>query len=232
MVMSESARDKSTWRTDGLEGTVYKRDFWSQENLNYSRPHFRMEKIARLINQLARGRECKLLDVGCGPATLMSLLRPNIEYFGIDIAIHDPQPNLIEVDFLEDPISFNGRRFDIIVAQGVFEYVGRLQSQKFAEIAELLTEDGIFVVSYVNFDHRQKQVFKPYSNVQPFSKFRTSLAEHFRVLRFFPTSYNWGHWEPGRKLLKAANINIRFKIPLIDHRLAVEYILICSARKL
>ena len=115
-----------------------------------------MEKAARLINKLARGQERTLLDVGCGPATLRSLLEPNIQYHGIDIAIHDPAPNLIEADFLEAPIKFDDKRFDIILAQGVFEYVGNFQSQKFAEIAQLLNEDGIFVVSYVNFDHRQQ----------------------------------------------------------------------------
>lgn len=44
--------------------------------------------------------------------------------------------------------------FDIILAQGIFEYVGRFQPQKFAEIAQILNEDGKFIVSYVNFNHR------------------------------------------------------------------------------
>jgi hypothetical protein len=41
----------------------YKKDFWSKESLTYSQPHYRLEKSARLINRLARGRECTLLDV-------------------------------------------------------------------------------------------------------------------------------------------------------------------------
>ena len=191
-----------------------------------------MEKAARLINRLARGQERTLLDVGCGPATLRSLLKPNIQYHGIDIAIHDPAPNLIEADFLEAPIKFDDKRFDIILAQGVFEYVGNFQSQKFAEIAQLLTKDGIFVVSYVNFDHRHKDVYWPYSNVQPFNDFRRSLAENFKIRRFFPTAYNWNHWEPGRKILRAANMHINVNIPIIGPVLAVEYFLVCSAREL
>ena len=59
----------------------------------------------------------------------MPLLHPNIQYYGIDIAIHDPAPNLIEADFLEAPIRFDGKRFDMVVAQGVFEYVGNLQTR-------------------------------------------------------------------------------------------------------
>ena len=161
----------------------------------------------------------------------MSLLKPNIRYHGVDIAIQKPAPNLLEADFLETPIRFGDKRFDIILAQGVFEYVGKFQSQKFAEIAQLLNKDGIFVVSYVNFDHRQKDVYWPYSNVQPFNDFRSSLAEIFEIRRYFPTSYNWNHWEPGRKLLRAANMHINVNIPVIGPALAVEYFFICSPRK-
>lgn len=226
--MSEPASDKGTVPGDAEGGELYKKDFWSEENLKYTRPHLRMEKVARLVNGIARGQERTLLDVGCGPATLMSLLGSNIRYYGIDIAIHDPAPNLIESDFLEEPIRFDDRRFDIVVAQGVFEYVGTFQSQKFAEIAQILNEDGIFVVSYVNFDHRHKDVYWPYSNVQPFDDFRRSLAEHFKILRFFPTSYNWHHWEPSRKLVRSVNMHINLNIPIIAPVLAVQYLLICS----
>ena len=51
-------------------GAVYKRDFWADENTKYARPHYRMLKVARLVNRLAVGKDCRLLDVGCGPATL------------------------------------------------------------------------------------------------------------------------------------------------------------------
>lgn len=229
--MNDSASNKGTVPEDGAGNTLYKKDFWDEENLKYSRPHYRMEKAARLINRLAQGQQRTLLDVGCGPATLRSLLKPNIQYYGIDIAIHDPAPNLIESDFLEEPVRFNDKRFDIVIAQGVFEYVGNFQSQKFAEIAQLLNKDGIFVVSYVNFDHRHRDVYWPYSNVQPFKDFRRSLAQHFKILRYFPTSYNWNHWEPGRKLVRAANMHINVNVPVIGPVLAVEYFLICSARK-
>jgi cyclopropane fatty-acyl-phospholipid synthase-like methyltransferase len=228
--MSDPASDKGTGSGNDI-GAVYKKDFWREENLKYSRPHYRMEKAARLINRLARGQERTLLDVGCGAATLMSLLEPNIQYHGIDIAIHEPTPNLIESDFLEDTIQFNGQRFDIVLAQGVFEYIGKLQSAKFAEIAQLLDKSGIFVMSYVNFDHRHRNVYWPYSNVRPFKDFRGSVAEHFKILRLFPTSYNWNHSEPSRKLVRSANMHLNVNIPIISPVLAVEYFLICSARE-
>lgn len=49
---------------DGNE-QVYKRDFWSKENLKFAQPHFRLEKAARIVNKVAQGKECDLLDVGC-----------------------------------------------------------------------------------------------------------------------------------------------------------------------
>src|ERR1700749_4654155 len=102
----------------------YKRDFWINENKKHVPAHYRLQKSARIINALAGREDLDLLDVGCGPATLMRLLRPNIHYHGIDIAIHDEVPNLVECDFLEKPISFGGKQFDIVAALGVFEYMG------------------------------------------------------------------------------------------------------------
>jgi SAM-dependent methyltransferase len=161
---------------------------------------------------------------------LASLLRPNIQYYGIDIAIHQPAQNLIEADFSEEPIQFADKRFDIVLAQGVFEYMGNVQDQKFAEIASLLRDGGIFIVSYVNFDHRKKSVYWPYSNVQNLNDFRQSLTAHFDIHKVIPTSHNWNHSEPGRRLVKAVNMHINMDIPVISRALAVEYFFICSSR--
>lgn len=209
---------------------LYKHDFWIEENQKHVPAHYRLRKSARVINAIAGRHERDLLDVGCGPATLMRLVRPNIHYYGIDIAIHDPAPNLIQADILEKPIRFADRQFDIISALGLFEYVGAAQDQKFREIAQLLNEDGRFVLSYTNFGHRDKRVFEAFSNVQPIENFRGSLARHFSIERYFPTSYNWHGGQPSRPLLKAANMLLRTNIPLVGHKLAVEYFFICSRR--
>src|SRR5260370_4598996 len=165
----------------GKAAKYYKRDFWSKENLKFSGPWYRIEKSARLISGLARGKECTLLDVGCGPTTLMRLLPPNIKYHGIDIAIHEPAPNLIETDITKNPISFGDKRFDIVIAQGVFEYLGEFQSQKFAEIAALLNEGGTFIVTYTNFGHRKQQIYHAFSNVISLDEFRNDLSSYFDI---------------------------------------------------
>ena len=230
--MNDSVGSKGATPTGSAGKTrrYYKKDFWSEENLKYSQPHYRLEKSARIINRLAKGADRTLLDVGCGPAALMQLLTSNIRYYGIDISIHDPAPNLIETDFLEAPIAFGDQRFDIILAQGVFEYVGEFQAQKFAEIAGLLKDNGTFILSYVNFGHRGKEIYWPYSNVQSFADFRKSLECYFNIDRCFPTSYNWKHSEPNRKPVKAVNMHMNANIPIISPMLAVEYFFICSSR--
>ena len=229
--MDNPVRATEIARGNGTEGNAqqyYKRDFWGKENLKFVEPHFRLEKAARIVNNIARDRECDLLDVGCGPATLMRLIDGNIHYHGIDIAIHDPAPNLIEADFLETPIEFGDRLFDIVLAQGVFEYVGTFQDQKFAEISRLLTENGKFLVSYWNFGHRNKDIYWPFSNIQPITDFRRSLARNFRIDKFFPVSHNWQHRGPGRKFIKAPQMHMNINIPFISPILAVEYFFICS----
>jgi SAM-dependent methyltransferase len=229
--MDDSAKGHGATSTDDAGNPVryYKKDFWRTENLKYAKPHFRLEKAARLINQQSRGRSRTLLDVGCGPATLQHLLAPNVRYHGIDIAIPNPGPTLAELDFLANPIGFEGQRFDVVLAQGVFEYMGEFQRQKFAEIAGILNRDGTFIVSYVNFGHRDKEVYWPYNNMQPMRDFQRDLGRHFTIERSFPTSHNWRHSEPNRRILKAANMRLNASIPWVSPRLAVEYFFICSA---
>lgn len=228
--MNDPANNTGSAPGNDSGGTVryYARDFWSKENLKFVKGHFRMEKAARIVNAMAEGKDFNLLDVGCGPATLMHLLDENVRYYGIDIAIHEPAPNLIEADFLKTPIAFGDVLLNVVLAQGVFEYVGTFQAQKFAEISKLLTPNGKFIVSYWNFGHRDRKVYPFFSNIQPLSQFRESLARHFSIDKIFPVGHNWRQYEPGRKLIKAAQMRMDKNIPFVSPLLAVEYFFICS----
>jgi SAM-dependent methyltransferase len=232
MVVNDPA-DQPGAAADARRGSVaesHKRDFWIKENLKHAVPHYRLQKTARLITRLAGGRQCDLLDLGCGPATLMHLLPGSIRYFGIDIAIHAPAPNLLEADILQGPIRFGDRRFDLVVAQGLFEYVGDHQAAKLAEIAALLNEGGTFVVTYTNFGHRDRHVFEAFSNVQSLARFRDALSRNFTVRKTFPTAYNWHGGQPRRGLVKAVNMHLNANIPGVAPRLAVEYFFVCAPR--
>lgn len=216
--------------SEGRSTGYYKREFWVEENAKYTRPHHRMRKVARITNGLAGTVPCAVLDVGCGPATLQGLLAPNVAYFGIDIAVHDPAPNLKESDVVEEPIGFGDRRFDIVVAQGLFEYLGAAQDRKLAEIAEVLRPRGWLVVTYVNFAHRRPNLYWPYSNIQTPERFRASLEREFVVERQLVTAHNWNHTEPTRWFMRVANMHIDTRLPFVTPRLAVEYAYVCRKR--
>jgi SAM-dependent methyltransferase len=208
----------------------HKRDFWAGENLKYAEPHFRMRKVAREVRRVTRGHACDLLDIGCGPATLARLMPPGVRYHGIDIAIPEPAPNLIEMDIIEEPVSFRGTKFDVVVAQGLFEYTGTFQSQKFAEIAGLLNDGGTFILTYQNFSHWKRDIYWPYSNVQLPGDFRNDLSRFFTIERSFPGSHNWNHSQPGRRSMTVSQARLNLGIPVISPILAVDYFYICSPR--
>jgi SAM-dependent methyltransferase len=208
----------------------YKKEFWDTANLSFGEPWYRLQKAVGIVVRLAGQRQCTLLDVGCGPGTLMKLLPGNIEYFGIDIAIHTTAPNFIEADIAHTPIAFKGKRFDLVTALGLFEYVDDSQSRKFAEITEILQRDGKFVVTYTNFGHRQKRIYEAFSNVQPLDSFRQDLRRYFTIERSFPASHNWKHSQPSRRPIKAVNMRVNANIPLLSPKLAVDYFFICSPR--
>jgi len=211
-----------------VEKQYRKKEFWNVESEKFIAPHFRLEKCARIINSLAGVKDYELLDVGCGPGTLAKSLVPTIHYYGIDIAIPEPADNMREYDILSQPIDFDGKRFDLVVAQGLFEYLGDHQEEKFREISRILADDGTFLTSYSNFAHRRPTVYEVYNNVQPQHDFRRSLSRFFTIDRAFPASHNWCHSSPKRDLVKNVNMNFDLDIPFVSRKLAVEYLFVCS----
>jgi SAM-dependent methyltransferase len=184
--------------------------------------------VAWLVGKLAGTRELDLLDVGCGPGALAGLLPASVRYHGIDIAIQRPAPNLLELDLTKEPAGFRGLRFDIVVAQGVFEYLGDVQSRVLGELAGLLKDGGRFVCTYQNFLHRRASVYEPYSNVQEPAGFRRDLSRYFRIDRAFPTAFNWEHSHPRRALVRVPQERLAVNVPVIGRRLAVDYCYVCA----
>jgi len=212
------------------QSDVYlKKDYWLASSDLFKRRYLRLEKCARIVNRLAGGREVDLLDIGCGPATLGKLLRENVHYHGIDQAIKEPSPNLIEMDLTQEEIRFRDQRFDLIVAAGLFEYLGEFHTRKLQEIRTLLKDEGKFIATYTNFAHIHPPQDEPtYNNVMSIPEFRASLERFFKVDRFFPSSHNWKRYEPRRKWVYALNMMVSTHIPLFSERFANNYFFICS----
>ena len=64
-----------------------------------------------------------------------------MRYHGVDIAIPGSAPNLIEMDIIEEPVSFRGQTFDVWDhnggLSGTFEYLwlsGKAPSEAFNSI--------------------------------------------------------------------------------------------------
>lgn len=207
------------------------RDYWAVENTLYTKPSFRLRKCARLIAEMAQGRDCSLLDVGCGPGALREVLQPNIHYHGIDIAIHEPAAHFREVDTAREPIGFDDRRFDFVVAMGFFEYMGNQQKAKLEEIRQILKPGGKFVMSYINFGHCRRKVWPNYNNVRSIVGMERSLGEIFDVHACFPASHHLRQKQPGRNSLSSLQMHINFNIPVFSPMFAVEYFFICSRRE-
>lgn len=215
--------------TDGF----LSKEFWKDESRRYAPPYFRLEKCARIINTLAHNQVCDLLDVGCGPATLARLLGKNIRYYGVDIFIHAPAPNLREINIAQEPITFEGKRFDLVVAAGIFEYLGELQNRKFLEITQLLKLGGKFIVTFTNFNHLNSRLIDRsiYNNIRTIRSFKRELETYFLIDKWFPSSHNWYCSEPRRPWLKKIQMPLEISIPIITPILAVNYFFICSAKE-
>jgi SAM-dependent methyltransferase len=205
-----------------------RKDFWAKESVHFSRPWYRIEKSARIVRGLAGRKTFQLLDVGCGPAALQQLMPPNVSYYGLDISVGAPAPNLVECDFVEEPIKWGEKRFDIVVAQGVFEYAGEVARAKLGEISELLVPKGFLVASYTNFTHRKPYIYSAYTNVVPITQFASYLGDFFQIVRSFPASHNWKHGQPGSRLNRRLNMGINLNVPFASKRLAVEYFFVCQ----
>jgi SAM-dependent methyltransferase len=207
------------------------RDFGGTESLKHAAPSFRTRKVARAIRGVIAERGLlgvDLLDIGCGPGTLAGLLPGSVRYHGIDIAITSPAPNLAQLDIVTRPISFGGKAFGIVVAQGLFEYLGDARSRKLAEIAALLADGGTFVCTYQNFAHRKKSAYWPWGDVQRPQDFRREVERHFRIERAFPTAYNWNHGHPSWAPLRLPQERCSVNIPVVGRLLAVDYCYVCS----
>lgn len=109
--------------------------------------------------------------------------------------------------------------------------MGDVQSQKLAEIAELLRGGGTFLCTYTNFAHHKKYIYGPYSNVQQPGDFRRDLGRFFTIERIFPTACNWNHSHPQRPWLRAPQERVSVHVPVIGQRLAVDYCYLRTARR-
>ena len=129
--------------------------YWNVRSPEFDAVHARLRLIGRLAAALHGVRS--VLDVGCGPAALRGVLPPAAEYFGVDVAstVIEAQrdPAHFEVVNLDrSPRPFGGRRFDLLICSGVFEYVNdRDGFMRFLDAAA--APNGWLIFSFTNHQH-------------------------------------------------------------------------------
>lgn len=91
-----------------------------------------------------------LLDIGCGDAYLKTLIRPDIQYKGIDLNVSQALGQ-IEHDLSSAPYPLESRSFDTLVCSEVLEHLWdpRIVHK---EAARVIKRGGVYIVSTPNFD--------------------------------------------------------------------------------
>ena len=122
-----------------------------RSNLSWFEYKRSVENVAKHIPKNA-----KVVDVGCGvgySTRYLSLLRPDLRFYGLDIRYHDSWKKLetrnckfIKADAMKLP--FNNGEFDVVISFGVMEHVD--DDRLFLnEINRVLKKKGINVISHL-----------------------------------------------------------------------------------
>ncbi len=141
---------------------VYNRDYYEKRSgsnrkrlLFFSRANESKGPVLRFLNSVQRG-EGRLLDVGCGIGSFLSLAEKHFETYGLDIsffAIKQAKKNT-EKTFLrqgscEDVLPFQDDFFDVVTAFDLLEHLARPE-RTVKEVARVLRPGGYFVMSTPN----------------------------------------------------------------------------------
>lgn len=154
--------------------------FWQDESLLYQTPHPRLRQVANLLNA---GTARRLLDVGCGPATLRSLLAPSFTYFGCDITDHAAPllgDRFLHLDFNVDCGLgfFANRRIDVVHIGGVLEYL-RYPGHLLGEIRRITGQGARLIATSTHFE---SHYYRDAKHHHPQWIYKPALAEFLELL--------------------------------------------------
>lgn len=117
-----------------------------------------LRAVATESLELISGRDCSALDIGCNDGTLLSYYPRWVERFGVDPGDHVDEIGdwawSAKSAFPSKDIdqAFGEKKFDIITAVSVLEYVDDPQAL-LARVKSLLTDDGVFALETLYSPH-------------------------------------------------------------------------------
>jgi predicted TPR repeat methyltransferase len=126
------------------------------------------------VRDAADGRIDSVLDIGTGTGSLAALFRDharstgeNVKVAGIDLSLpmlkqgrdKNAAPLLAQADVSDKHLPFQDRKFDVVTASGVLDFIGSLDDLA-AEMARVAEYDGIVAVTYIPAPEGQGRVEK------------------------------------------------------------------------
>ncbi len=105
--------------------------------------HYRFREVSKHVTK----KNARLLDVGCGDATLPLYLDDTINYYGIDVNLKSNQAK--KVNITKDKFPFKSDFFDYVVCTEVLEHIDNHQNC-LSEIRRVLKPDGILLGTVPN----------------------------------------------------------------------------------
>ena len=106
--------------------------------------HYRFREVAKHVTK----RNARLLDVGCGDATLLCYLDSSIGDYGIDV---NPTTSnqTVTADITKDAFTYHADYFDYVVCTEVLEHIDNHQNC-LGEIHRVLKRDGVLLGTVPN----------------------------------------------------------------------------------
>lgn len=117
-----------------------------------NRNHLR--QLATESLELISGRDCAALDIGCNDGSLLSFYPRWVDRFGVEPADVVEEVGdwawTAKVAFPSAELdrAFGGKKFDIVTAASVLEYIDEPRAF-FARVKSLLTDDGVFALETI-----------------------------------------------------------------------------------
>ncbi len=128
---------------------------------NYYRARSLLKRLPGNSGQLSR-TSCRILDVGCGRATLLRMLSQlGCECFGIERKDFSPPEGVENIHFYceqLEKIGFETDSYDMAILWHSLEHLSN-PAVTLKEIRRILKPEGLLVIATPNFDSFQREIF-------------------------------------------------------------------------
>lgn len=141
-----------------LQSAVASTPIAVEPSTRHSSTRDQLRAVATEALELISGRDCSALDIGCNDGTLLSYYPRWVERFGVDPSDHVDEIGdwawTAKAAFPSKDLdnAFGEKKFDIITAVSVLEYVDDPRAL-LARVKSLLTEDGVFALETLYSPH-------------------------------------------------------------------------------